>query len=423
MSKLALFGGEKTIKNEFKKFNSIGDEEINIVNKLMRKGQLSSFIARSGEGFLGGEYVQEFENNWKQKFNVKHAISVNSWTSGLICAIGALNIEPGDEIILPPWTMSACAMSIIHWNAIPVFADIDPITFCIDPNSIIEKITKKTKAIMAVDIGGQSCNIESIKSIANQYDLKVISDSAQSPLAKRNGQYAGTLTDVGGFSLNCHKHIQTGEGGVIVTNDDSIAERTRLIRNHAESIINLQPEYGMNNMIGYNFRMGEIESAIGIEQLKKLDRIVERRRQIANKLIKGLNELQGIDLPKTDPSNTHSYYMFFMKLQNEMLKGAKRENIYKALLAEGLGGISLKYCNLHLLPIFKEQLAYGNSSLPWSLNTTTYKYGKGTCPVSESLENKFYLGFQMCLFELNDMEVNLVIETFKKVWNNLDQLN
>ena len=141
-------------------------------------------------------------------FGVKHAITVNSWTSGLIAAIGALEIEPGDEVILPTWTMCACAIAILNWNAIPVFADIDPNTYCIDPVSIEANITPNTKAIMAVDIFGHSADMDTIMSIAKKHDIKVISDSAQSPGALYKGKYTGTLAHIGGYSLNYHNNVQ-----------------------------------------------------------------------------------------------------------------------------------------------------------------------------------------------------------------------
>ena len=164
--------------------------------------------------------------------------------------------------------MCACASAIIHWNAIPVFIDIDEKTFNIDPSLIESNITEKTKAIMAVDIFGHPCEISKITRIAKKHNLKVISDSAQSPWSKNQDKVIGTQSDIGGYSLNYHKHIHTGEGGIIVTNDKNYYQRMALIRNHAEAVVGGMGRKDLNNMIGYNFRMGEIEAAIGIEQLK-----------------------------------------------------------------------------------------------------------------------------------------------------------
>jgi dTDP-4-amino-4,6-dideoxygalactose transaminase len=206
-SKLALFGGSKIINYKFKIFNTINKKEIDAVNKVLKSGVLSKFIGARSKDFLGGQNVKRFEDKVKSFFKVKYAVSVNSWTSGLICAVGSLDIEPGDEIILPTWTMSACSSAILTWNAIPVFADIEEKTFCISIESIKKNISKKTKAIIAVDIFGQSSNMRQIMEIAKKYNIKVISDSAQSPGATYNGKYVGTLADIGGYSLNYHKHI------------------------------------------------------------------------------------------------------------------------------------------------------------------------------------------------------------------------
>ena len=169
---------------KFTEHNPIGKEEIDAGKKVIESGNLSGFYAQDLSKFYGGKKVLKFEKDIKNFFNVKYAITVNSWTSGLIACIGSIDIKPGDEIILPPFTMSACAASILHWSAIPVFADVDPKTFCLSPKSVLKKITKKTKAIMLVDITGHPSDIDSFNKIAKKYKLKLIIDAAQSIGAK-----------------------------------------------------------------------------------------------------------------------------------------------------------------------------------------------------------------------------------------------
>ena len=246
---LAIFGGDKLIKEPLKRFNKYDEKEINAATRVIKSGVLSKFLGAYHEDFFGGPEVLSFEKKWANYFGVKHAISVNSWTSGLIAAIGAIGIEPGDEVIVTPWTMCASATAILHWNAIPVFADIDPNTFCIDPSSIEKNISPYTKAILTVDIFGQSCDMNAILAIAKKYNLRVISDTAQAPGALYENQYAGTLADIGGFSLNYHKHIHTGEGGVLVTNDDNLATKLKLIRNHAEAVVGPMKFTNISNMM------------------------------------------------------------------------------------------------------------------------------------------------------------------------------
>ena len=280
LKKLALHGGPKTITKPFKRYNPIGKEEVAAAKKVVESGVLSKFLGCWDPDFYGGPMVQKFEPACEKYFKAKHAVTVNSWTSGLIAAVGAIGIEPGDEVIVSPWTMCASATAILHWNAIPVFADIEPDTFCINPKAVEANITPHTKAIMAIDIFGQSADMDALMTIASKYGLKVISDTAQAPGAIYKGKYAGTIAHVGGYSLNYHKHIHTGEGGILVTDDDKIAERMQLIRNHAEAVVGDKGVINLSNMIGHNFRLGEIESAMGIEQIKKLKKLV-RERQIS----------------------------------------------------------------------------------------------------------------------------------------------
>ena len=420
---LAINGGKKVINSPLKKYNSLGSEEVLAAKNVVEGGVLSQFLGCWDKDFYGGSKVKEFEEKCKEYFNVNHAITVNSWTSGLIAAVGAIGIEPGDEIIVTPWTMCASATAILHWNAIPVFADIDPDTFNIDPDSIVENITSQTKAIMAVDIFGLSCDVDALKKIAKKYNLKLILDTAQSPGALYNGKYAGTIGDIGGFSLNYHKHIHTGEGGIVVTNDDDLAQRVQLIRNHAEAVVGDMGVKNLSNMVGYNFRLGEIESAIGIEQLNKLDRLAGSRQEAAKKLNQGLSEINGLTTPFVPEGLTHVYYIYALKI-DPILLGVSRNKIVEALIAEGVEGLSAGYANIHLLPMYQEKIAFGSSGFPWNAEFTKrdVDYSKGICPVAEDLQDNKYIGYEMCLHDLTEEDTQNIIKAFKKVWNNLEEL-
>lgn len=422
-TKLALFGGEKVITKEFEVYNSIGKEEVQAAKSVVESGVLSQFLGSWHPDFFGGTKVQEFERAWEKHFNVKHAVTVNSWTSGLIAAVGAINIQPGDEIIVSPWTMCASATAILHWNAIPVFADIEKETFNLDPKSVIKNISPQTKAILAIDIFGHPCDYEALQNIANEYGLKLITDTAQSPGSLYKGEFTGTQSDVGGYSLNYHKHIHTGEGGVIVTNDDRIYEKLQLIRNHAEAVITGKGVFDLTNMVGYNFRLGEIESAIGIEQLKKMQSFIIKRQKIASQLNEGLKGLNGLTTPTVKPDCTHAYYIYGMLLDLNKIK-VNRDRLIQALEAEGVHGLIGGYVNVHMLPMYQQKIAYGSNGFPWSSDICKrdVSYDKGICPVAEELHEKTFLGYEMCLHDLNDLDVNLIIAAFKKVWNNLDKL-
>ena len=421
--KLALHGGAKTIDKPFKRYNPIGKDEVEAAKAVIESGVLSKFLGCWDEDFYGGPKVQEFERECEKYFGVKHAVTVNSWTSGLVAAVGAIGIEPGDEIIVSPWTMCASATAILHWNAIPVFGDIERDTFNLDPKSVEANITPYTKAIMAIDIFGHSCDIDALMEIANRHDLKVITDTAQAPGTFNKGRVTGTLSHVGGYSLNYHKHIHTGEGGILVTNDDVIFERLQLIRNHAEAVVKDKGVRNLSNMIGHNFRLGEIECAIGLSQLKKLKGFVESRQEAAERLAAGLKELKGLRTPVIKEGVTHAYYMFPMILDCDLL-GVTRNQIFTALEAEGVTGLAAGYANVHLLPLYQKKIAYGSKGFPWSSDICKREvnYTKGICPVAEELHEKSYLGYEMCLNELDNNDVDLIIAAFKKVWKNLDHL-
>ena len=420
---LALHGGAPVISTPLAAFKSIGEDEVAVVSEVIRGGVLSAYIGAPGPGFMGGNQVRRFEQQAAEYFGVKHAVAVNSWTSGLIAAIGAIGLEPGDEVITTPWTMAATATAILHWNGIPVFADIDPDTFNICPQSVAKLITRRTKAIMAVDIFGQSADMPALRALAEKHGLKLLCDTAQAPGARVGDNFTGTFADIGGFSLNYHKHIHCGEGGVLVTNDDHLAERLCLIRNHAEAVIRSDDPAQLCNMLGYNFRMGEIEAAIASVQLSKLSARVESRQRIAEELNDGLSSLPGVKVPKVSTGATHVYYVYGLTLDVEAL-GVTRERIIEALRAEGVPSLTAGYQNLHLLPIFRNKIAYGTQGFPWSSPycSSDIHYGPGLCPVAEKLHSQTFLGLNICMNELPSEDVAQIVDAFRKVWRQLDRL-
>ena len=423
MSSLALFGSQKTIGSPFPRYNPIGAEELEAARRVIETGVLSRFIGGWEPDFFGGPKVQEFERACETAFRTKHAVTVNSWTSGLVAAVGAAGIAPGDEVIVTPWTMSASATAILAWNAIPVFADIEAQTFNLDPASIEKNITALTRAIMVVDIFGHPADLDPIMEIAKRHNLTVIEDCAQAPFSIYKGRHAGTVAHIGGYSLNYHKHIHTGEGGICVTDDARLAERLQLIRNHAEAVVGDKGVRDISNMIGFNFRLGEIEAAIGIEQLHKLPQLAARRSAAADRLTRALEGLPGLRLPVVKPDCTHVYYVYPLVL-DEKITGVGRSRILEALSAEGVPGLMGGYTNLHLLPMYQQRIAYGSGGFPWTSDIYKGKvsYDKGICPVAESLHDRDFLGIELCLHDYSDGQVDLVARAFHKVWQHLPAL-
>tara|TARA_Y100000768_G_C23982447_1_gene686660 strand:- start:2038 stop:3249 length:1212 start_codon:yes stop_codon:yes gene_type:complete len=395
-------------------------KETKLVNKVLKSRNLSQFVGKNSKRFYGGKYVRSFEKKLQNFFNVKHAIVVNSWTSGLICCVGALGIKPGDEVIVTPWTMSATVMSILHWNAIPVFVDIERDSFNIDIKKIEKKINQKTKIIIFADIFGNPANYKEIKLLAKKHGLKVIADSAQAPGVKYKGKYCGTITELGGLSFNYHKHIHTGEGGVIFTNNKNLAKKTKMLRNHGENIVSENNKETLSNMIGFNFRMGEIEAAIGIEQLKKLKKILIKKQLLAKQLYTELKKLRGLDLPTIKDFNNHAFYIFPIILDLKKIK-SKRSEIVKMIKKSFKLSILIEgYQNIHKLPIFQKKIAYGGEAFPWNLNKKIkYNYRNLKLPVAEELHEKSFIGILMCKYDLNHNHIKKLIKSFQKTWKKI----
>ena len=397
--------------NSWPETNTIGKEEIKAVNKVLKTGKLSGFRASPNKDFLGGQKVLQLERNWEKKFKVKYAVSFNSWTSGLIASVGALGIEPGDEVICPPITMEASSTCLLFYGAIPVFADVDPSTMCIDPKSIIKKITKKTKAIMVVHIFGHPANMKAILKIAKRYRLKIIEDAAQSPLGKYNNKFLGTIGDVGGFSLNYHKTIHCGEGGVVVTNNKKIATRLRLIRNHGEAVADNLKIKLKGNIFGGNFRMNEIEAAIAVEQLKKLNYLTKYRKNLANYLSQKLKKYNFLTLPEPDRKGSSNVFYFFVMKYNERKIAITRKDFVKK--AQKLG---LELRMNYVAPAYFNSLYLKNKIFPKNnYHYKNYKYKIGICPIAENiLKNEIIFG-KFCRWPLTKKHIDQIVRVFDKI--------
>jgi dTDP-4-amino-4,6-dideoxygalactose transaminase len=423
-NELAVLGGSPLISHELANYTSIDSSDIEVATRVLESGNLSRFIGASGDFFLGGKTVVDMESSWSSFFGTRYAVSCNSWTSGLWLAIGSLGLEPGSEVIVSTWTMAATATTLLHWNLVPVFADIDCDTFNIDPEDVIQKINSRTRAIVAPDIFGQSADIERLREICERYDLFLVGDSAQSPGATRNGYLAGTKSDIGGFSLNYHKHIHSGEGGVVVTDSVELATRVQLLRNHGEVVVGQKFAHNpLVGIMGMNMRMGEIEAAIAQNQLTKLKKAVLSRQAAASEFSNYLCDLQGLQLPTIAAGNTHVYYVYGLKLDTQDLQ-IDRKSIIAALQAEGVPAILTGYQNIHSIPLFREQLTYSENPLPYSLLSRRRRrqLADMELPVSENLHNREFFGINWCAKEFTKDDVSLIGEAFRKVWRNLDAL-
>lgn len=428
MAKLAINGGKPVRSNLFPAYNTIGNEEMKAVMKVLKTGNLSQFLGAWHDDFYGGPHIKQFENRWSEVFEVKHTISVNSNTSGLFTAIGACGIKAGDEVIVSPYTMSASALAPIIYGAVPVFADIDYDNYGLSPQSIEKCISENTKAILVVHIFGNPTKMDAIMDIARKYNLYVIEDCAQAPLALYKGKKVGTIGNVGVFSLNYHKHIHTGEGGMIVTDDDHLAERCQLIRNHGENIVGPKGITDLYNTHGFNFRMTEIEAAIGIEQLKKLPELIEQRIQNSDYLTNELKKIDGLIPPQIEEGCRHVYYLQPFKYIKEVF-GVDRDKFINAIKAE-LPSAYLRECTplisagyvrpLYLQPLYQQRATH------CSFNCSKYKgsvnYSQGICPIAEKLHYSELFTLEYMRPGMKKSDMDDVIKAFHKVIENINEL-
>lgn len=410
--RLALLGGSRSVTAAVPAYNSIGPEEIEAARAVIASGGLSLFFGSRGPHFLGGPQVRALEAEWSKAFDVPFSVSVNSATSGLIAAVGACRVGPGDEVIVSPFTMSSSASCVRVWGGTPVFADIDPETYNLDPRSIARCLTARTKAIIAVDLAGQPADFAAILALAQPRGIRVIEDAAQAPGARYRGRWAGTLADIGVFSLNCHKTIQTGEGGVCCTRDADLAARLQLIRNHGEAVVEeMGLADGAEQLVGFNFRLCEVEAAIGREQLKKLDALTGSRQEIAAVYTARLGRLPGLKVPAVRSDRTHVYYTYMMRL-DAAVAGVTRRQLVRALAAEGVPCFE-GYCRpLYLQPLYRGDWPGKNGR----------SYGRGLCPVAERLyESEIF--YHTCLYAaLREPWVEQICRAFEKIWEQRAEL-
>lgn len=427
--KLAINGGAPVRTKLFPAYNTIGEEEKKAVARVLESGNLSQYLGAWTADFFGGPTVRKFEENWSESFGVKHSISVNSNTSGLFTAIGAIGIQPGDEVIVSPYTMSASALAPLIYGGIPVFADIDPNTFCLDPKSIESKITNRTKAILVVHIFGHPADMDSIMAIAKKYNLFVIEDCAQAPHGKYKGKYVGTIGDLGVFSLNYHKHIHTGEGGVITTNNSNLAERCQMIRNHGENVTAAKEITDLTNLLGYNYRMTEIECAIGIEQLKKLPLLLEQRLENIQFLNEKLKQFPAFEiLPTLDNNSVNTYYVYPVKYNAGKANGVHRNRFVEALKSEVPSAILRETAPLigagYVKPLYLQPLYQKKAA--WAYNSALYpevqSYEKGICPVAEQMHFEVLFTHEYMRPGMTKEDMTDVVNAIEKIFENIDEL-
>lgn len=328
---------------------AIGKEEIEAVVEVLKSGILSE---KSGRG----PRVLQFEKDFSKYVGAKHAVAVSSGTAALHSALLAVGIQPGDEVVVPSFTFSATAEAVVLAGGRPSFADIDADTYAITPESIEAALTSKTKAILPVHMYGLCADMDPIMELARNRGLIVIEDAAQAHGAEYKGRRAGSIGDATCFSFYAGKNMTTGEGGMVTTNDDDLAEQMRMIRTHGE-----ERPYWVSRQ-GHNYHMPEIAGALGIVQLKKLPVFLEERRKNAEYLTEKLSVLGKLVMPKEPAGRKHAWYLFSPRLRGA--NAGKRNKLVEKLRSRNIGAAVYYESPVHMLPYYRDLQSTRRSALP-----------------------------------------------------------
>ena len=357
----------------------ITQREIEMVNKVLNSDVYSI-----------GPMLEEFEKKIREYVGVKHAIGVNSGTSALHLLVRALGIGEGDEVITTPFSFVASTNCFLFERAKPVYVDIDPLTYNIDVDKIEEKITEKTKAILPVDVFGQPVNMKKVMELAKKYNLKVIEDSAEALGSEYDGIPAGTLADGGVYAFYPNKQITTAEGGMIVTNDDEVAELCRSMRSQGRGNTGFWLHH---ERLGYNYRLSELHAALGAAQMERLDEIIEKRNKVAQMYNERLSQIEGIHIPYIDKNVTKmSWFVYVIRLED----GMDRNRFMKRLLEHGIA-CRPYFTPIHLQPYMVEMFGFKRGDFPVTDRISAH-----------SLAIPFYTN-------LSEKEIDYVCDTIRKI--------
>ncbi|AJO60159.1 MULTISPECIES: DegT/DnrJ/EryC1/StrS family aminotransferase [Bacillus] len=340
----------------------IGKEEIQEVTETLESGWLSK-----------GPKVQQFEKEFAAFVGAKHAVAVNSCTAALFLALKAKGIGPGDEVITSPLTFSSTANTIIHTGATPVFSDIDQNTLNIDPVKLEAAVTPRTKAVVPVHFGGQSCDMDAILAIAQNHGLFVLEDAAHAVYTTYKQRMIGSIGDATAFSFYATKNLATGEGGMLTTDDEELADKIRVLSLHGMSKAAWN-RYSSNGSWyyevespGYKMNMFDLQAALGLHQLKRLDDTQKRREEIAGRYQTAFQQIPGLITPFVHDDGRHAWHLYVLQV-DEKKAGVTRSEMITALKDEYNIGTSVHFIPVHIHPYYQKQFGYKEADFPNAMN-------------------------------------------------------
>jgi len=405
-NRLAVLGGSKVRTKPFASWPVFGDSDEQRLVRALRSGKW---------GKLNGEEVAEFERRFAAMHDCRHAIGVVNGTVSLRIALMAMGIKAEEEVIVPPYTFLATATAVVEANAVPVFADIELETFNLCSKAVETAITPKTRAIIAVHMAGQSADMGALMAIAKKHNLIVIEDAAHAHGGLYKGRGVGSIGDMGSFSFQSSKNLTSGEGGIITTNDDKLADACRSIHNCGRKAGGLWYEH---HVISANYRLGEFQGAVLNSQLGRLEEQTKLRDRNGQFLAAKLSQIPGIHPQRRTAETTrHSYHLFLFRIDSKTF-GAPRAAILKALAAEGIpvsGG--------YAIPLYRQPLFLSKAFGPYLPNASrTLDFGKVSCPNCELICGEQGAWLEQSLFLGTQADMDDIARAFEKVYEHRDAL-
>jgi len=376
--KLALHGGAPVRKEKFPDRVRFGAEEL---------AQLKEALDQQTLFYMYGKKVKEYCAKFAEMYGVPYCSATSSGTASIHAALGAVGVTEGDEVILTPITDMGSLIGILYQNAIPIFADLDPHTYNIDIASLESKITEKTKAILAIHLAGNPADMDPIMAVAKKHGVAVVEDCAQSFECFYKGRLAGTIGDLGCFSTNDHKHISTGDGGMVLSHDEAMYRKVFMFSDKNYDRFGLGGAVRTISCVAPNYRMTELQAAVGIAQLDRLREICRKRTENCERLTRGISGLPGITPPKVLEGCRSSYWFYMMRI-DEAAAGVSRKEFCQAVVAEGVQlGAGYIPEPVYMYPLFQNLSAYVGTHAPFDSKYygKPVSYPKGLCPVSEAI--------------------------------------
>ncbi len=419
--RLAINGGVPTVpKEKLISWPILTARDRELVNQVLDNGILAGAFAPN---------VKALQEEFATYLGTKYCIAVNSGTAALHMAVAAAGIGPGDEVVTSAFSFLASATAAMHQGAIPVFVDIDPKTYNMDPKKIEEKISENTKAIIAVHIHGLPADMDEIRAISEKYDLVLIEDAAQAAGAVYKGKKVGTLGDIVAFSLNQTKNFQAGEGGLFVTDKKEYWLRADMVRMFGEQVRENERRSYVAHTLGWNYRMPELTAAIARAQLERLDEVNENARRNAEVLNTILEGIEGVESPFCPPDRTHIYHKYRVRLRPEVLGIKEKDTVFRdkvllALQAEGVPAVLWQTFPLPANPLFQKREGFGKG-FPWSFpGARKIDYDPAQYPETIKLLNSsIVIGSERYpIFAQSQEVIELWGEAIRKVFRHVDDL-